>query len=217
MRVEAAVEIEAEEGAGGVGRVLELKNTLRRSASRGDLGKAVRRRRDRDRHGGAAGSLCRLQLGRRAAVHAGAAERDRDRRRQGRPATARPCDRRPRGARHARRLRGGAEGERPARQPPPDHPSRADRPGRHPALQAARRAGQHPGAVGLSRHLYRRPDRAEDRAAALGMALSVRRAEAGRRDAGRLQRLERVVDEPAGGDPDRRDPPGHRRRQTAAC
>ena len=45
---------------------------------------------------------------------------------------------------------------------------------------------QHPGAVGLSRHLHRRPDRAEDRAGAVGMALSVRRAEEGRRDDRRL-------------------------------
>ena len=48
---------------------------------------------------------------------------------------------------------------------------------------------------------------------ALRVALSLRRAEEGRRDARRLKRLERVVDEPAGGDPDRRDPAGHRRRQ----
>ena len=39
----------------------------------------------------------------------------------------------------------------------------------------------------------------------------------GRRDDRGLERLERVLDEPAGGDPDRRDPPGHRRRRTARC
>ncbi len=69
-----------------------------------------------------------------------------------------------------------AESERQARQPPPDHASGTGRPGRYSALQGTRRHRHHPGAVGLSRHLHRRPDAAEDRARALGMALSVRRA-----------------------------------------
>ena len=82
-----------------------------------------------------------------------------------------------------------------------------------PRFKSAAGAGQHPGAVGLSRQLHRRSHRTEDRPGAVAMALSVRRPETGRRHAGRKQRLERVLDEPARGDAGRGDPAGSRRCQ----
>ena len=51
-----------------------------------------------------------------------------DRGRPARPADRRACDRRRRGAGRARRLRGGAKGERQARQPPPHRAYRGDAP-----------------------------------------------------------------------------------------
>ena len=73
-------------------------------ASGDQLGKAVRRRRHRNRHRSAARPLCRRRQARRPVVHAGGDEGDRHCRRRGQAAAACPCDRRPRRARHARRI-----------------------------------------------------------------------------------------------------------------
>ena len=110
-------------------------------------------------------------LARRAAVHAGAIRRACRRDRQARPADRRALDRRWRGARRARRLRGGAEGQRQARQPPPGRAYRGDHRRRHAALRrtwrhrldaAAASAGRHGLSAGADRIAHRpRPLAAE--------------------------------------------------------
>ena len=109
------------------------------------------------------------------------------------------------------------EGQWRTVQPTSDHPSRGGRPGGRATLRQARRDRQHPGAVGLSGHLHRRPHGTGARARTLAMAVPVRGPEGRRGHHRGIQRLVGVVDEPAGSDPDRRDARRIRPTRTVAC
>ncbi len=123
MKVNAAVKIEADAGAAGVGDVLKLKQQYYGPHFEVN---AVKLFVDGVIETGTAALLAPYvgsDKSRRSAVHAATAQRHRDGGRQGRFAIACSCDWRPRHSRYARRFRGGANGKWHTRQPPPDHPS----------------------------------------------------------------------------------------------